>query len=232
MTSPEPIICSLAWWEQLAPLLEVAGVFSASLVALYGLSTWKKEMKGKRMAELAEQVLVSFYEARDVFRWVRTQGFVFNEGESRPPMQNEDVEVSRRRNNYFIPIERLTREKALFAKLQAQRYTFEAFFGFEQSIPFGILAKAHNDILGAAGELIATAASVSNTPQKNHALKTIGRGSDASPDDMQHNIDSAISTMESFCRPILKGEEPGPAPVEPLALKAGPTPEPFKVNRD
>jgi len=35
-------------------------------VAIYGIDSWRREHKGKRQLELAEETLALFYEARDV----------------------------------------------------------------------------------------------------------------------------------------------------------------------
>jgi hypothetical protein len=39
------------------------------VVAIRGLSAWRQQMIGKRKAELAEQVLVGFYAARDTLKY-------------------------------------------------------------------------------------------------------------------------------------------------------------------
>ena len=82
----------------------------------------------KRKTELAEQTLTAFYEARDVFNWVRSRGIFGAEGNSRTPAPGETETQQEKRNTYFIPIERLTREKTLFAKIQSLRYAFAAHF--------------------------------------------------------------------------------------------------------
>jgi len=56
---------SLAWWDQVAPLVQAGMVLVTGVVAIRGLSAWRQQMIGKRKAELAEQVLVGFYAARD-----------------------------------------------------------------------------------------------------------------------------------------------------------------------
>jgi hypothetical protein len=50
-------------------------VVIAGLLAIYSLNLWRRQIVGKRKAEIAEQVLISFYSARDVFEWVRTSSF-------------------------------------------------------------------------------------------------------------------------------------------------------------
>ena len=40
-------------------------------VAIYGIDSWRREHKGKREIELAEDVLALFYEARDAIKYMR-----------------------------------------------------------------------------------------------------------------------------------------------------------------
>ena len=65
MPTPSPEMWSLAWWDQVAPLVQAGMVLVTGVVAIRGLSAWRQQMIGKRKAELAEQVLVGFYAARD-----------------------------------------------------------------------------------------------------------------------------------------------------------------------
>ena len=58
-------------------------------VAIYGIDSWRREHKGKRQIELAEETLALFYEARDVIAYIRnivsygseTENIVRGEGE-------------------------------------------------------------------------------------------------------------------------------------------------------
>src|SRR6266536_4798007 len=101
----------------------------AAYTAYRGLQKWRDETLGKRNTELAEQVLASFYEARDVFTWVRAPVRSLGEGASRSAGGPESDDLKQKRDSYFTPIERLRQEKELFAKLHAQRYMFAAYFG-------------------------------------------------------------------------------------------------------
>src|SRR5258708_5111977 len=76
-----------------------------------GLINWK------RRHELAEQALIVFYEARDVLAFARTRVIFRGEGKSRPVAPGESDELREKRESYFVPIERLNSEKAVFARL-------------------------------------------------------------------------------------------------------------------
>jgi len=98
--------------DQVAPLVQAGMVLVTGVVAIRGLSAWRQQMIGKRKAELAEQVLVGFYAARDTLKWARVPAFGSEEGASRKPVENEDEQVRIMRNVYYIPIERLLKENA------------------------------------------------------------------------------------------------------------------------
>lgn len=209
MSSP-PEIWSLAWWDEIAPLVQAAVVLVTGFVAVRGLSAWERQMIGKRKAELAEQVLVSFYDARDVFQFVRTNALREGEGKTRQPDKGETEQIQKMRNMYFVPIERLIREKELFAKLRAQRYAFRSYFGAKSNAPFETLAQAHSKLQFTASSLINISAFDATdkvvADQRSDLLNTLGWGTGARPDDLDKSIDAAVSEIEALCKPILEGK--------------------------
>lgn len=211
MTPPPPQAFSLPWWDQMAPLIQAAMVIITGVVAVCGVTTWRKQMVGKRKAELAEEVLTSFYAAMDAFTWVRSGGAIFNgEGESRKPERAESEAVHLRRNLYFVPIERLTREKEIFAKLRAQRYIFKAYFGEKGTKPFDTLASVHTGIMSSASVLIQSTLPNGEggvvTGNIDALLDELGWGKRPRPDPVDRSIDEALQTIESLCKPILEGK--------------------------
>ena len=117
------------------------------------------------------------------------------------PMQQE------RRNTYFIPIERLTHQRELFAKLQTLRYAFAAHFGEVATEPFKAISGARNDIQSAASVLIQitrgddpSGSFERDVPQ---LLDTLGWGITHRPDDIDLKIEKAVQDIEKLCRPVL-----------------------------
>jgi hypothetical protein len=209
LTSP-PEIWSLAWWDEIVPLVQAVVVLITGYVAVRGLNAWREQVVGKRKAELAELVLVSFYAARDAFQWVRTGVFMEGEGEARQPGGGEAEQVRKMRNTYSIPLERLAHERELFAKLRAQRYAFRAYFGEKASQPFEALFKAYATIQATASTLIQVSHFDQMQPSVAEArdamLNTLGWGRRERPDDMDKSIDAAVSEIEALCKPILEGK--------------------------
>ncbi|MBE0619148.1 MAG: hypothetical protein IH605_01005 [Burkholderiales bacterium] len=205
----DPNCATSPWWGELLKAIPSIVTATTAIVGLWiakaGLDKWQRETLGKRKAELAEQVLISFYEARDVFKWVRSRGILGGEGQSRKSAEDEDEELRSRRNTYFIPIERLTREKKLFAKLQAQRYAFSAYFGAKATEPFDTLSQSHTSIISAASVLIEAVKFGPGAVPPDDLLNDLGWGRRERPDAIDEAIDSAVVQIENLCKPILEG---------------------------
>jgi hypothetical protein len=163
----------------------------------------------KRRMELAEQGLTAFYEARDVFIWVRSRGIFGGEGSSRTPAPGETATQEEKRNTYFIPIERLSREKTLFAKIQSLRYAFTAHFGERAIEPFAAVWGVHNEIQSAASILIQiTGGDDFEGALERSApplLDSWGWGMAERPDDIDRKIEKAVQDIEKLCCPVLSG---------------------------
>ncbi len=161
----------------------------------------------KRKVELAEQALIAFYEARDVFVLVRSRGIFGGEGSSRTPAAGESETQQEKRNTYFIPLERMTREKALFARLQSLRYAFAAHFGEASSEAFTAIWSVHNEIMTSASVLIQITEDNGRalSGRAEPLLNTLGWGFADRPDDIDRKIDKALLDIGKICRPVLTG---------------------------
>lgn len=116
-------------------------------VAIYGINSWRREHKGKRRIELAEDTLALFYEAKDVIAYIRqpfsyggeTDGIERADGES-----DSDYDA---RKNASVVFKRYNEHLELFNKIHSMRYRFMAHFGKESAQPFedlhGVIKKNH-----------------------------------------------------------------------------------------
>jgi len=57
--------------EVIAPWGTAFLTITGGILAIIGFNAWKKEFIGKRRIELAEEVLMLFYEARDAIKYIR-----------------------------------------------------------------------------------------------------------------------------------------------------------------
>jgi hypothetical protein len=166
----------------------------------------------KRRVELAESALRAFYEARDVFLAARSRGIFANEGNSRHQENDESKRQQEKRNLYFIPIERLTREKELFARIQSLRYSLVAYFGERAVGPFGVISGIYFDVISAASILIQMTHESDEDDrafkeQFGPMLNIIGWGKEPRPDAIDLKIEGAVKEIESICRPVLARDD-------------------------
>ncbi len=90
-----------------------ASIVIASLTAIFGINAWRREFRGKRQIELAEETLALFYEANDAVRHIRSPVGWANEGQSRKAYPNETAEEKQRLDAAFVAIERYQRYQDL-----------------------------------------------------------------------------------------------------------------------
>jgi hypothetical protein len=187
------------WVTALANVGLAGAAIFAARQGIRTLNAWRTETIGKRKAELAEQALISFYQAREVLSFVRTPVHLRGGAES----------------TYLIPIQRLDRETELFAKIQTQRYSFAAVFGPKSTQPFDSLQEVH-------GRMVTAARTLSQMPQETGTMgypndsttelkNTLGWGLRKRPDVIDKKIDEAIEAMEAICRPVLSESPPDAA---------------------
>jgi hypothetical protein len=76
-------------------------------VAIYGVDSWRRESRGKRQMEIAEEALALFYEASDAISHIRNPFGFSNEFESVKQDQSEsEVQFeSRKRECRFLSLQ-------------------------------------------------------------------------------------------------------------------------------
>lgn len=127
-------------------------VIVASLTAVYGIRSWRKEYVGKCRVDLAEEVLSLFYEAQDAIRHIRSpMGFV-GEGATKAEDAGETVKQGEVLDQGYVILERYDRHKALFGRLHALRYRCMALLGRDMARPFDALSDVVNNIFLAVAE--------------------------------------------------------------------------------
>lgn len=195
-------------WDSLLQIFQAGSIIGAGLVAIWGISAWRREMIGRKKADLAESTLATFYEARDIFRWARFPGSFGDEGQSRESTHWEIEKEKPYLDSVYVPAERLLNRNDFFAQLEASQYRFMALFDENAASPFATIKNVRNDILRASGFLIKTMEDVKFgdkeqlKKQRAEWETTIGWGvSDLDP--LADRIEIAIKDIERTCRPIL-----------------------------
>ncbi len=183
-------------------------------IAVYGIDSWRREHRGRRQLELAEEVLASFYEARDVIKYMRHPFSFVSETDDVERAVNESDDAYDARRNASIVFKRYNQYSDLFSKIHASRYRFMALMGKDEAKPFDKLRKIVNEILTAARILSRlwprdyfTTVEHQERHQKliddNEAIFWEGL---KDPDPINSRLDDVVAQIEATCRNILSGK--------------------------
>lgn len=196
------------FWEtigQFANVVTAGAAAFAAWQAMRGISAWRDEMLGRRKAELAEEVLSGFYQARDAIRTIRSP-FSSPDVESRdrPREETETEDDKRRLDAHYVPIARLEERSEFLRGLLAKKYRMKALFGEKVDQPFIAINKTLNEIHFAASGMMR----YSGSKQIDRKLWTkweasIWEGAEEE-DEISKRIDNAVAEMERICGPTLE----------------------------
>ena len=182
-------------------------------VAIYGIDSWRREHKGKREIELAEEVLALFYEARDTIRYIRSPFSPAGECADIEKAPNETDSQWQARKNASVVFKRYDDRKELFNKIYAARYRFMAQVGTEEAQPFDDLNIIVQEIKTAAFMLaqLWPRDNFPNEEQLQRHLEQVQQKEDiiwdsgAESDQIKLKIDDVITRIEKTCREIITG---------------------------
>lgn len=196
-----------------AEITQIVSVVVAAATVVFGVTAWRREFVGRRNIELAEEVLVLFYQARDAIHYIRSPMALAGEGKTR---QADPTETDQEKQ--ILDVAWATRERynntrqEVFARLHSVRYRFMARFGPESVKPF-------DDLLGVVGDILISADMYALcrkdllhaqdderrkqlvTDMREHEAVIWWRGKD---DTINPKVDAAIQAMEAICRPIIQ----------------------------
>jgi hypothetical protein len=192
-------------------VVQAGAVVAAAWVGAKTLNAWRREMIGRKKADLAEQTLAAFYEARDIITAARHPGSFDYEGKSRQPMEGETESEASYRNSVYVPAERLLGQNEFFARLEASKYRFMALFGKEHTKPFDTIKKVRNRVLSSSGMLIRTHSELAYEREelrrnREKWERNIGMGL-TEEDPLADKVEAAIAEIERVCVAALTGTE-------------------------
>lgn len=190
-------------------VLQTLAVIAASIAAIIGVSTWRKQMVGRRKMELAEEILTLVYEVQGAMEWVRNPAGWSSEGQSRPGRADEpDEGLQRLKDAYYVPAERLSHLDEEFARLRVLRHKAKAYFGHDLEEALAVFHRVRNDVSTAVHMLLATASDdqVEGGLRKEWDRKARNMGTTDHPDEIVAHLEAAVSTIEEHCRPLLTGK--------------------------
>lgn len=197
-------------------VLESLAIIAASGVAICGINSWRREIKGRKEFELAEEVLALFYEARDKISTIRSIHGNVEEGKSRKPNPEETPDEQKALNDAYVIFERYQKNQETFNRLHALRYRFMAIFGSNKAKPFCDLNKIINEILISAHMLgkLWHMRSQTYLPRSedryDKIIKDIQKYEAVfwegmqDPDPITLKVESIMSEIDKICEPILR----------------------------
>lgn len=190
-------------------------VITASITAIYGISTWRREAKWKRKYELAEEVLSLFYECKEKISIIRSPMSYVGEGKTRKRNENEKAEETEIMDNAFVFIERYEKEKEPFLKLYTLKFRFIAVFGKQANEPFDEIRKIVNEIMSSANKLGKrywrdqgrrnfTDEQFDKHLAEMEKLENIVWSTYEENDVIEQKVDKCIVKIETYCLEIMK----------------------------
>ena len=200
------------WFAQALELASHIAVIVASVVAIVGVSAWKREFKGKRDIELAEDVLGLFYRAERAIKAIRCPVSYSSEGQTRAPEPRERPEQKEARDQAHVVFKRIQDHGEILDQLYTLRFRFMARFGRDKAKPFGEMRDVVIKIQVSAGclaELWAdrlrrgeqTSQGTERQIEKREAvIWPMG-----AEDQIGSRVANIIKEIEVVCRPIIEG---------------------------
>ncbi len=200
--------------ETASRIISSIAAIIVSVAAVCGVTSWWREFRGKRRAELAEEVLAIFYQVRDAIRYMRNPTGYLGEGESRKSRENETEKEKEAGDRAHVMFVRYDHHSELFAKLRTTRYRFMAQLGNKAGEPFDDMEHILTKLLVAARMLATLWAETrvytscdSRRVQKHHEsvkkYEAVFYGTFCDQDEIHSRLEAAVSAMEETCRPII-----------------------------
>ena len=192
-------------------VIQAITVIAAAIIGAWGLNTWRREMIGRKKADLAEQTLALFYQAGAIIKAARFPAGFSDEGQTRPRDEGESESEAQHRNAANIPAERLFKESEFFARLEALRYRFMALFGTEAAGPFDAIKAVRDQILRSSYMLMHTDRErIQEREDLRHSCeeweRDIGYRRSKS-DALAGRMEAAIAEVERTCQASLTGKQ-------------------------
>ena len=182
-------------------------------VAIYSIDSWRREFRGKRQIEIAEETLSLFFEASDAISHIRNPGGFSSEFDSIDRIERESDAQYEARKQASVVFYRYNQHKELFSHLFSLRYRFMAAFGKKKAEPFDQLQNVVNRIILAArslGRLWAKehfredkAIEEHNRLVEKHESVFWSQGNQ---DSINEEVMAIVKGMESTCRDIILGK--------------------------
>lgn len=198
---------------ELIGLLSNVAVFGASVAAVWGVNAWKREFKGRRDIELAEDVLCLFYRIERAIQAIRWPGSDSSEQQGRAPEQRETPAQEQARNQAYVVFKRIQEHTEVFHQMYTLRFRFMARFGRDAAKPFDEMKRIADEIWVSAkcleelwAERLRRGEQTSAKTEVLIAERESVIRSRSADDQIARRVTNIIEEIERLCRSIIEGQ--------------------------
>lgn len=188
-------------------ILESLGIIIASIAAIWGINSWRREAKWKSKYELAEEVLSCLYESQQAIRTIRSPIGYGHEGKTRLKKDNETQEQTEIYNKAYISRERYNKNKGSLQKLHTLKFRFIALFGKEYEENFNLFHQMINKIFFASDDIASIRlGEYDYDPELRMQIMMESKKilyASRKNDDIEEEIQNSINEIENVCRQII-----------------------------
>jgi len=180
-------------------IVESISLIIASITAIIGISAWRRELKGKKEYDLAEEALYLFYESRDRIRIIRNL-FSLVVG-----VKTENVFPGKTQRDLLMDI--YNKHHEVFNKLHTLRYRFMVLFGADKVKPFDDIRSIINDLFYAAERLPFywdREEESKKCQKKVHELESILYGTFDEKDPIEIGVNEIITNIDEICDKVIR----------------------------
>lgn len=192
--------------ESFLKFLSAGATIFAAVVAIYGINSWRREFKGKRNIELAEEVLELFYKAEDAITAIRSPLGYTSEGQRVIERLKTDGKESNISLQMAVLQERYEDRQETFQKLYTLRYRFIAHFGKDKARPFDDLKAIINSIFISAKMLFILEKSKDNASKEERIrdLEAKVEWGDEEKETITSKVKEIVKQIEEICCNIIE----------------------------
>ncbi len=185
----------------------------ASAVAIFGLTTWRRELKGKHDMELAEEVLCLFYRAERAIEAIRSRWGDLREEQTREAQANETPEQKEARDRAYVVFKKIQDHGEIFNQLHTLRFRFMARFGRDKAKSFDEMKHVISMIEVSAESLArlwadqlrrgdrVSEGTRAEIQSHHQVIWSMGKA-----DQITSDVKRIVAEIEAVCRPIIDGQ--------------------------
>lgn len=189
---------------EIKDIVTICAATIAAYVALRGLHTWKRQLKGQSQYDLCRRLLIKTFKVRDTIQSVRNTSMYYSKEDS-----HKDQLLSSQQKEYS---KRLALLDSAWSELQVELLEAEVLWGDEVKDVFKPMQECRGTLVASIWLYFwlkgayADMASVDNNPERvaQNDRIVFFHSNDPEKDEFTGELLNAISKIEDFIKPKLK----------------------------